>query len=49
MELLEGTGVDKFNVGQDLSPAIMNQLNDAINMNTHALNVLLKSNINLNA
>lgn len=49
MELLEGTGIDKFNVGQGLSSAIMNQLNDAINMNAHALNTLLKSDINLNA
>lgn len=49
MELLRGTGIDKFIVGQGLSSAIMNQLNDAINMNAHALNVLLKSNINLNA
>lgn len=49
MELLEGTGIDKFNVGQNLSSAIINQLNDAINMNAHALNVLLKSDINLNA
>lgn len=49
MELLEGTGIDKFNVGQDLSLAIINQLNDAININARALNTLLKSNINLNA
>lgn len=49
MELLEGTGIDRFNVGQGLSSAIMNQLNDAINMNSRALNILLKSDINLNA
>lgn len=49
MELLGGTGIDKFNVGQGLSSAIMNQLNDAINMNARALNTLLKSDINLNA
>lgn len=48
MELLEGTGINQFNVDQGLSSAIINQLNDAINMNARALNILLKSNINLN-
>lgn len=38
MELLRGTGIDKFIVGQGLSSAIMNQLNDAINMNAEVGN-----------
>lgn len=49
IEVLKGTGIDKFTTGQKLSSQSLNDINTTVNNLVRAVNTLLRSTVNINS